>query len=139
MIAERKRSRSYPVFAAAGGRKVIDRATLSQAEMFERREIWRREYDTVSGSMIGFRVVGVEVNKKDGDLRTMQSSATITAAEMDLNLERSRTHGLREPDREARIKYGLDPEDRVERVKAKVRVFAVITPAKGDILRVWPK
>jgi hypothetical protein len=138
MNAAIKRKRSYPVFKATG-REIIRRTTLEEAETFEKREIWRREYDVRSGALIGFRVDGVDVNKIDGDLRSMASRTTISAHDMELNVQRSRTFGLREEDRLARVKRGQMPEDEVERVKAKVRVYAVISPAKGDILRVFPR
>ena len=69
----------------------------------------------------------------------MPSTAGIADWEMELNLARSRTRGLRELDRMKRIADGEAPEDEVERVQAKVRVYAVVGAARGDILRAWPR
>lgn len=138
MNAAIKRAKSYPVFKAIG-RDVIRRTTLAEAEHLEKRQIWERVYNTQNGELRGFRVIGADVNKVDSDLASIASRTTISAHDMELNVQRSRTHGLREEDRLARMKRGLQPEDAVERVKAKVRVYAVITPAKGDILRVFPR
>jgi hypothetical protein len=127
------------VYAAEGGDRIIRRTDLATAELHEAMGSWRREYDTASGFLKGFRVIGVELRREDSDLCTMHSTAAISANEMQVNVERSRTHGMRELQRLERAKAGRLPEDQVERVQAKVRVYAVIMPAKGDILRVWPR
>ena len=127
------------VFPAEGGFRVLTRANAQMGAQHEKLGIWRREYDPTTGEWIGYRVIGEEARKVDADLRSMRSTAAISANEMEINLARSRTFGLCEQDRLQRVARGQQPEDRAERVQAKVRVYAVIGAAKGDILRVWPK
>jgi hypothetical protein len=119
--------------------QVICRVSLERAERLETRGVYRREYCPSTGVLLGFRVVGYEARKIDSDLKSMPSTASISSSEMNLNVERSRTYGMREEERLSRIKSGRDPEDKVERVQAKVRVYAIVGPGKRDILRVWPK
>jgi hypothetical protein len=138
-MAKLSKQRAFKVFPAEGGFSALTRASLEVGTQHELQGVWRREYDPTTGEHIGFRIVGEEARRVDSDLRSMRSTAAISANEMQLNVQRSRTYGLREEDRLARIKRGQMPEDRVERVKAKTSVYAVITHAKGDILRVWPK
>lgn len=138
-MAKLSKNRAFKVFPAEGGFQALTRASLEVGTQHEQLGIWRREYDPTTGEHIGFRVIGEESRKVDGDLQSTRSAATITAHEMELNVERSKTFGMREEDRLARVKRGLMPEDKAERVKAKVRVYAVIGAKKGDILRVWPK
>jgi hypothetical protein len=88
-------------------------------------------------------VLGAEMRKVDTDVRSIPSTAGISGpnpathrvGEMELNCERSRTERMREDVR----RQQPVPEDRVERIHAKVRVYARIGPARGDILRVWPR
>lgn len=127
------------VFAAEGGDRIIRRTDLRTAELHEQAGAWRRDYDPRTGVLKGFRIIGVELRRVDSDLRSMHTTASISAAEMETNLGSSRTYGLREDERLERIRQGKPPEDRVERVKAKVRVYAYVGASKGDILRVWPR
>lgn len=127
------------VFAADGGFQVIRRETREHAELLVMQEMLRPEFDQRTGELLGYRVLGAELRKVDSDMRSMRSSITISAAEMELNCERSRTEKSSEAWRRKLEAKGFPPEDRVERVRAKVRVYAVIGGAKGDILRVWPK
>ena len=104
--------------------------------------MWRREYDKTTGAMIGFRMVGAETNKVDSDLPHSFTSVAISKTEMEVNAAGTRsshTFRLTEPDRLARIKNGLPPEDAAERTIAKVRVYNQVGAARGDILRVWPR
>ncbi len=127
------------VYAAEGGDRIIARTDLRTAELHEKAGAWRREFDSQTGALKGFRIVGVEMRRVDMDLPSMRTSAAISREEMELNLAHSHTKGLREADRLALEVNHRAPEDRVERVQAKVRVYAVMGPAKGDILRVWPR
>jgi hypothetical protein len=138
MATRRVRACSYPVFPGEG-RRVIDRATIQQAEAYELAGIWRREYDTMTGKLVAFRLEGVDGWKMDGDLKTVRSSSTISHGEMELNLLRSRTFMLSEEQRLQLIKDGRAPEDVIERAKAKIRVYVRVGAAKGDILRAWPR
>ncbi|MDR3741613.1 MAG: hypothetical protein P4L40_21550 [Terracidiphilus sp.] len=135
-LSKQRAGRVYP---AEGGFRVLTRASMEMGEQHERLGIWRREYDPTTGEWIGWRVLGEEARKVDSDLCTMHSTAAISANEMQTNAERSATYGLREEQRLERMASGRQPEDRVERVQAKVRVYAVIGSAQGDILRVWPR
>jgi len=138
MATVRRRERSFPVFASQG-RKVIRRTSRVVAEIYEALGVWRREYDTQTGELIGFRLAGAEIDKVDGDLRSRETGAGICAEEMELNLRRSRTRGLRERDRLKLIKDGEFPEDEVERAQAKVRVYRLVGATQGDILQAWPR
>lgn len=133
------RNRAKRVYPAEGGFQVLTRASVEMGEQHERLGVWRREYDPTTGEWIGYRVIGKEARKVDSDLQTMHSTPSISASEMQINVARSRTAGLTEPHRLERAVAGRLPEDKVERVQAKVRVYAHIGPAKGDILRVWPR
>lgn len=115
------------------------RISRERAEQLEALGVYQREYCTITGRQLGFRVIGHEARRVDADLKSMPSTVAISASEMNLNVERSRTYGMREEERLSRIKNGRDPEDKVERVKAKVRVYAIIGPGERDILRVWPR
>jgi hypothetical protein len=129
----------YRVFAAEGGQRVIQRTSARNAEIYEKAGIWRREYCTRTGMLLGFRVIGVEMRKVDADLRSIQSSVTISAAEMEQNLQHSRTEGMPERMRVELIANQQAPEDAVERIRMKIRVYPQVGAAKGDILKAWPR
>lgn len=128
-----------PVYAADGGYRIIQRTHRDRGQRFEALGVWRAEFDPSTGNLLGWRVVGYEARKIDSDLKSMPSTVSISSSEMNLNCEHSRTYGMREEQRLSMVKSGRAPEDKIERVKAKVRVYAIIGPAKQDILRVWPK
>lgn len=132
-------TRKMKVFRAEGGFSVLTRVTLEQAQMREKMGIYRSEYDSSTGNLLGYRLIGQDLRKVDSDLRSTRSCPTITRVEMEMNLGRSRTRGLSEQRRLERIGRGEVPEDAVERVQAKVRVYVHVTAVKGDILRVWPR
>lgn len=138
-VKRRSKSEELKVFSALGGMQVMCRTSRDRAEQLEALGVYQREYCTATGALLGFRVIGVESRKIDSDLKSMPSTVSISSSEMNLNCERSRTYGMREEQRLGRVKSGRPPEDKIERVKAKVRVYAIIGPAKQDILRVWPK
>jgi hypothetical protein len=127
------------VFAADGGFAVIDRLSREESELRVLMGALRPEFDQHSGELLGFRVSGCDT-AVDQDIDPMFTPAAISFAEMQRNAEgHSRTYGLREEERLARVRSGEAPEDDVERTWAKVRVYPVIGAAKGDILRVWPR
>lgn len=136
---KRTLARQVKVFPAEGGFRVIRMETSENAERLVLREVLRPVFDQVTGALLGYRVDGAEAQKVDADVKSIRSTITISPAEMELNCQRSRTYGLREEQRREREANGLEPEDRVERVRAKVRVYARIGSGKGDILRVWPR
>lgn len=137
-----KTSGRFKVFAADAGRRVIQRTSEQNALIYEQLGVWRREYDNQTGELIGFRLIGAEVSKVDSDLQHCFTSVAISKTEMEVNAmgkRASHTFRLTEPDRLARIKNGLPPEDAAERTLAKVRVYRHVGAAKGDILRAWPR
>lgn len=136
---KRAKSQEIKVFASGGGMQIVRRVELATAERLEMQGAWRREYCPHSGMLLGFRIVGLEHRRVDSDLRSMPSSQSITRPEMELNVMRSHTCGLGEERRMERLANGALPEDQVERVQAKVRVYPHLTAARGDILRVWPR
>ena len=139
MATVRKGERGFlPVFPGEG-RKVIRRTTQVAAEAYEALGLWRREYDTQTGELQGYRLVRAEIEKVDGNLKSIKTQAGISMKEMELNLCRSQTRGLREIDRLQLIKDGEAPEDEVERIQAKVRVYPFVGAAKGGILQAWPR
>jgi hypothetical protein len=139
----KRSSNQFQVFPAEGGFQAIRRESREHAEQLVMREILRPEFDQVTGELKGYRVLGAEMRKVDTDVRSIPSTAGISGpnpathrvGEMELNCERSRTERMREDVR----RQQPVPEDRVERIHAKVRVYAKIGPARGDILRVWPR
>jgi hypothetical protein len=140
MATIRKRVKSYPVFAAQG-RRVIDRTTLERADFMERREIWRRVYNTKTGELEAFRIDGADTEKFDQDLPHIETTPTFdeTAIERVAGCRgKSRTFGRREFDRLQLIKDGELPEDEIERTIAKFRVYPYVGSAKGSILGAWP-
>lgn len=138
MATIRKRKKAYPV-RPNEGRKIIRLTTVSDAVIYEQLGIWRREYDSQTGELLGFRLVGAELRKVDSDLMSIHSSSAISAGEMQRNLMCSRTHGLREEARMQRIKDGEPPEDQVERTRAKIRVYPFVGAKTGAILDAWPR
>lgn len=135
----RRSSNQMAVFPAEGGFRVLRREPRDKAERLVMLEVLRPEFDQATGDLLGYRVLGADLKKVDSEVRSVLSSTTITAREMQLNLARSRTYGLNEEHRAERMKAGDAPEDAVERVQAKIRVYAVVGSARGDILRVWPR
>lgn len=106
------------------------------------RGTMRMVYDEINGHLLGYQVLGASEQRGDQDLPSMPSAASISFNEMQINAGtafekgKSQTAGLPEHRRAERH----IPEDRVERVQQKVRMFERrIGPAKGDVLRVWPK
>jgi hypothetical protein len=135
-----KRSKNQlPVFPGDGSFRELRRERRERAEQLVLRELLRPEFDTKSGALIGYRVLGVELRKVDTDLKSIRTRVLPGAAEMQLNLERSATEGLSERMRREREANGKDPEDRVERLHATLAVLPYIRDVKGDIRRLWPK
>lgn len=121
------------------GVRIIRKVSLAEGLKHEARGAWRRKYDPITGTLIGFELLSTAEQRGDRDLRSLPSSATISRREMELNVERSRTAGLNEERRlERAANHGL-PEDQVERVQCKVKIYSYIKSKRGDILRVWPR
>jgi hypothetical protein len=134
-----QKSKEFKIFPAGGGYAVIRRVSRQQAEAMEAREVCRRDYDKVTGELLGFRVIGIEHRKMDSELPRTPTVPEITVVEMEMNLMRSRTYRLSEEQRLRLIKDGKMPEDAIERAQAKIRVYPFVGQAKGDILNVWPR
>jgi hypothetical protein len=127
------------------GWRVIRHTSAEVGESKVAAGLWRRVYESVSLKHVGYQPLGAD-RLTDEDLHSMQqSSACITADEMELIAgvafkgSRSMTFGMDEVARTERITRGLAPEDEVERAVAKFRVWNKVGSAKGDILRAWPK
>lgn len=106
------------------------------------RGTMREVHDSITGHLLGYQVLGANEQRGDQDLASQPSTAAISRSEMEINAfarfedGKSHTAGLSEDRRAAR----RVPEDRVERVQQKVLMFERrIGPAKGDVLRVWPR
>jgi hypothetical protein len=141
-MAKKAKSEQFNVYATEAGYRRIAKTSLKDAQIYEALGVWRREYDKTTGAHIGFRLIGEESNRVDADLPHSFTSVAISKTEMEINAagkRSSHTFRLTEPDRLARIKNGLPPEDAAERALAKVRVYPYVGAAKGDILRVWPR
>lgn len=135
------------VFPDDGSFRVIRMERREHAEQLVMCETLRPEFDQRTGELLGYRVLGAGARKVDSDRKSMRSSASISGpnpktrrpGEMELNCERSRTEGCSESIRRKMEADGYPAEDRIERVRAKVRVYAQVGAARGDILRVWPR
>jgi hypothetical protein len=145
----------YPADESSGVRVIRQ---VSPAFAFEKvaRGLWIELFDGY-GSFIGVQVIAAV--KSDQDLQSGASSLTITAKEVMINAGcrgRSRTIGMCEEQRINRRADGpnddghaLPPEDRIERVLAKVRQWPLPAsriddgrgkPVFGDrAIRVYPR
>lgn len=131
------------------GWRVVREVPLQQGLQKEAAGAWRRVLDPITRELDGFQLIAVKVERVDKDLSSIQSSSSISGpsrrdtpqklSEMEINAgQRSSTARLNEEEREERAAAGRAPEDRAERVQAKVAIYAHMGAAKGDILRVWP-
>ena len=84
--------------------------------------------------------------KPDLDMASSESDVGISVFEMEVNAGMygvSRTCGLSEVQRLTQPKdkmgHAPPPEDLIERIQAKVRVWPMVHSRKKHILRVWPK
>lgn len=137
----RKRYMLFPADTSRGWR-VVRMVSLAQGLRKVDDGVWREERDPVSCELIGFRILGAAAAAGDREVKSLASSASITSREMQINagcMGRSQTAWLDEIARQERAAARRLPEDRVERVQAKVAVYAAIGSKRGDILRVWPK
>jgi hypothetical protein len=144
--ATRKNVKLFPSYPEKKGWRVARLVSYEQAERKEDEGSWRRLNDPLTGALIGFEIIAVNDTAGDEDVRSMRSSASISSSEMEVNAgarffrgDRSRTVGSSEDRRAELAAMGRAPEDRAERVQAKVAVYAHVGAAKGDILRVWPR
>lgn len=131
-------SKQVKIFHPDGGLRPIQRVSLAEAEMLEKLGSVTPVFDSQAG-LLGFRACGGMLEKMDSDLKSIRLAAMMTEPQMEMNVGRSQTRGLREAGRLQLIKDGKPPEDAIERVQAKIRVWGRIGSSKGDILRVWPR
>jgi len=141
-MAKRQKSEEFKVFADGGGYHPIRRTGAEEARLNEALGVWRREYDQQTGRLLGFRLVGAEIDKVDADLPHIGAPVAISRTVMEVTVEGTRashTFGLCERDRLQRIKDGKPPEDWAERQLQKARVYGKVGAARGDILTAWPR
>lgn len=120
------------------GWRVLRTITREEGERRVGRGVMRQVLDPMTRNLIGYQILGESERRGDQDLTSFATTASISLREMQINAGehgRSRTAGLREPERALRD----EPEDEVERIQRKVMVFPHVGAAQGDILRVWPK
>jgi hypothetical protein len=147
MSSKSKRKQGMMLFSpeSAGACRVIRRVGMEESLEKEALGLWERVYDQHSGELMGFRLK--DRREDDSELKSQPTPAGIAPCEMELNAfaqagfrdARSHTMRLSEVDRMSREKSGRAPEDKAERTMAKVFVWPNVGPAKGDILRAWPK
>lgn len=146
---DRASSKKFHVYAAETilGWRVVQKASGSRGDEMVARGLWR-EVCNEQYEHIGYQVL-VPGMSKDVIMPSQPSSTGIARHEMEVNAGAcmsgggSKTAGLQEDKRISRkhLRSGkvLPPEDVVERIQAKVRVWPDVTAAKHDVLRVWPK
>lgn len=99
-----------------------------------------RRVNDGAGNHIGYQILEAPAERGDKDITSQPSAVAISVSEMQVNAEcTSRTEGMAEPRRLERLARIGEAEDLVERVQMKVKVYAHLGAAKGDILRVWPR
>ena len=144
----RRGSKRFPVYAAETllGWRVMRYVLFVRGEDMVAAGKWREVYDE-QNNHIGFQEM--PGRQRDEQKLSMQSSTGLVAHDIVLNAGRafkggkSRTVGLTEDQRLNRV-HGqtgkpLPPEDAVELVEAKVRIWPELKDDKQDVLRVWPK
>jgi hypothetical protein len=148
-MAHSRPSEKFLVFAACTtlGWQVVRRLTFAKGEAMANAGVYARVYDEVTGLQIGYQIAKEPATDKD--IPSQPTQAVISISELEANAGvrgRSRTAGLPEHKRLERAKRTsrktgklLLPEDAIERATAKVRVYPMVGPARGDILRAWPK
>lgn len=144
----RSGSNRFPLFSSETilGWSVLKQVSAFKGEDMVALGIWREVYDE-QNNHIGFQIMPGRQNEQVK--LSMQSSSGLVARDIVLNAGavfrggKSRTAGLTEDQRANRrhpkTNKLLAPEDAVEQVQAKVRVWPDLKDGKQDILRVWPK
>lgn len=138
------RSNQLPVYSAdtSLGWSVARWASIAKGDEMALAGKWRAERDGF-GALIGYRIIAS--HQRDEEIPSKPSSAGIVRREMEINAGLrgvSRTAGMSEDKRLGRknLRSGkAEPEDAVERVQAKVRVYGNVGSKSKDILRVWPR
>lgn len=138
--------REFGLYGAnsALGWSIVSRVSFAKGESKVAAGLWRRVNDEM-GNHVGYQMLGAAAMRVDIDLPSRPQPVTITAQQSEDNAYalfadgRSRTAGMTEERRMERVARKLDPEDAMERLQAKIAVYARIGSAKGDILRVWPR
>lgn len=135
----RKRFYLYPSETSLGWR-MIRMVSLIQGEARVLDRAWRRVIEFGSGEHIGYQICSWEMSRGDYEIPSTFSPAAISAEEMNLNAGtkfeegKSHTRGLSEDRRRLR----LVPEDHIERVQQKIRVWPLVGSKVGDVLLAWP-
>ena len=144
----RTRNKQFPLYHSetVHGFREIRRVSAANGHDMTARGLWREVYDSLN-NLVGYQVM--PSMKDDLQVLSMRSSTAMVARDIVLNAGqafkggKSRTAGMTEDQRLTRRHNQtgkvLPPEDAVERVEAKIRVYPEITGAKQDILRVWPR
>jgi len=135
----------YPAETLLGWR-VIRNVSYAQGEEMVVQGKWREVYDE-HGNHIGYQMR--PSRSDDLEILSRSSSSGIVRSEMEINAGRvfskgkSHTAGMSEARRMIRTNRdtgkALPPEDRIERVTSKVRVWPDVEACANDILRVWPR
>jgi hypothetical protein len=115
------------------GWRVVRMISLDEGLRREARGTYRRVYDGMTNALLGFQLVETVRGDQDA-IRSQHTPAAISAAEMQTNAGldgKSLTAGLPE---DLRLERKV-PEDHVERVQEKVRVYPFIKPKSTPIVR----
>lgn len=122
------------------GWRVVRDVSFAAGEAKVESGEWQRVYDAAMNH-IGYQPMKGEKPIDEG-IPSIHSCASISRSETEINAGlrgESHTAGMVEMERSRRIARGLMPEDKVERVVAKIRVWKKLGAKRGDIARVWPK
>jgi hypothetical protein len=117
------------------GWRVVRMISPEEGERREATGSYRRVYDGMTNALLGFQIVGVEIQRGDEDLPTRRSSHSISSGENRTNAGldgKSHTFGLAE---DLRLERKV-PEDHVERVQEKVRVYPLLRDKASIVRRV---
>ena len=129
----------YPSETILGWR-VIRKVSFAEGDLKVTLGAWREVYDEFYNH-VGYQIGG---GANSVVMPSRPSPSGIVRREMEINaLGVSRTARLNEDRRMSRVHHetgkALPPEDAVERIQAKVRVWPNVDAAAKDILRVWPR
>jgi hypothetical protein len=129
-----RRFKVYGAYTALGWR-VVRHCTLAAGMKMVASGEWEQVED--SNGDIAFQLKTPDrAMKGDYDILSTHAPAAINVSEMQVNAGchgRSRTRGMCEDRRLER----RNPEDAIERTMAKVAVWPLVGPRKGDVIRAW--
>jgi hypothetical protein len=122
------------------GWRVNKRISFVDGERGVDRGAFVRVYDDFD-KHVGYQLTAGRI--VDYDVKPQGAHGALSLSEMHANAGvdgRSRTIHLSEDDRLERVRFGLHPEDSVERAIKKVKVYERPAPGRGDrAIRVYPK